>query len=170
VSPQSREFTRLKREYPGWGAPKIREKLRQQFTGPHLPDDRTRQHPFQIEPITPVQFLLHAASVRIPGIKGHVAPFGRIDGVALSNPRRRDPRCQALPSEPAMSPVAKTPCRCNRWPCLRQILACRRTGHCSSESWAHPWAHHDFTHINNWPIILKQKIEEQRELCAVLWH
>ena len=24
---------RLKREYPGWGAPKIREKLRQQFTG-----------------------------------------------------------------------------------------------------------------------------------------
>ena len=27
----------LKREYPGWGAPKIREKLRQQFTGPHLP-------------------------------------------------------------------------------------------------------------------------------------
>jgi len=29
--------SRLKREYPGWGAPKIREKLRQQFTGPHLP-------------------------------------------------------------------------------------------------------------------------------------
>ena len=27
----------MKREYPGWGAPKIREKLRQQFTGPHLP-------------------------------------------------------------------------------------------------------------------------------------
>ena len=27
----------LKREYPSWGAPKIREKLRQQFTGPHLP-------------------------------------------------------------------------------------------------------------------------------------
>jgi putative transposase len=27
----------LKREYPGWGAPKIREKLRQQFTGPYLP-------------------------------------------------------------------------------------------------------------------------------------
>src|SRR6476619_8027921 len=27
----------LKREYPGWGAPKIREKLRQQFIGPHLP-------------------------------------------------------------------------------------------------------------------------------------
>ena len=27
----------LKREYPGWGAPKIREKLRQQFTAPHLP-------------------------------------------------------------------------------------------------------------------------------------
>jgi hypothetical protein len=24
------------REYPGWGAPKIREKLRRHFTGPHL--------------------------------------------------------------------------------------------------------------------------------------
>jgi putative transposase len=30
-------IVRLKREYPGWGAPKIREKLRQQFTGSHLP-------------------------------------------------------------------------------------------------------------------------------------
>src|SRR3984893_5478173 len=30
-------IVRLKREYPGWGAPRIREKLRQQFTGPHLP-------------------------------------------------------------------------------------------------------------------------------------
>src|SRR6186997_3717909 len=30
-------IVRLKREYPGWGAPKIREKLRQQSTGPHLP-------------------------------------------------------------------------------------------------------------------------------------
>ena len=27
-------IVRLKREYPGWGAPKIREKLRRQFTGP----------------------------------------------------------------------------------------------------------------------------------------
>jgi putative transposase len=27
----------LKREYPGWGAPKIREKLRQQSKAPHLP-------------------------------------------------------------------------------------------------------------------------------------
>jgi homeodomain-containing protein len=37
--PASIEATivRLKREYPGWGAPKIREKLRQQVTGPHLP-------------------------------------------------------------------------------------------------------------------------------------
>ena len=30
-------IVRLKREYPGWGAPKIREKLRRAFTGPHLP-------------------------------------------------------------------------------------------------------------------------------------
>jgi putative transposase len=30
-------IVRLKREYPTWGAPKIREKLRRQSTGPHLP-------------------------------------------------------------------------------------------------------------------------------------
>jgi len=30
-------IVRLKREYPGWGAPKIREKLRQQCLGPPLP-------------------------------------------------------------------------------------------------------------------------------------
>jgi putative transposase len=30
-------IVRLKREYPGWGAPKIREKLRRQSSTPHLP-------------------------------------------------------------------------------------------------------------------------------------
>jgi len=30
-------IVRLKREYPGWGAPKIREKLRRQSAAPHLP-------------------------------------------------------------------------------------------------------------------------------------
>jgi putative transposase len=30
-------IVRLKREYPGWGAPKIREKLRQQSAVSHLP-------------------------------------------------------------------------------------------------------------------------------------
>jgi putative transposase len=30
-------IVRLKHEYPGWGAPKIREKLRQQLTAPHCP-------------------------------------------------------------------------------------------------------------------------------------
>src|SRR3569832_1075600 len=30
-------IVRLKREYPTWGAPKIREKLRQQLSGPHFP-------------------------------------------------------------------------------------------------------------------------------------
>jgi putative transposase len=30
-------IVRLKREYPSWGAPKIREKLRKQITAPHLP-------------------------------------------------------------------------------------------------------------------------------------
>jgi putative transposase len=36
-APIEATIVRLTREYPGWGAPKIREKLRQQFTGPHLP-------------------------------------------------------------------------------------------------------------------------------------
>src|SRR5580765_6576835 len=36
-APIEATIVRLKREYPDWGAPKIREKLRQQFTGPHLP-------------------------------------------------------------------------------------------------------------------------------------
>ena len=35
--PLEATIVRLKREYPGWGAPKIREKLRQQFAGSHLP-------------------------------------------------------------------------------------------------------------------------------------
>jgi putative transposase len=41
--PASIEATivRLKRECPGWGAPKMREKLRQQFTGLHLPASST---------------------------------------------------------------------------------------------------------------------------------
>src|SRR5205085_12539641 len=30
-------IVRLKREYPGWGAPMIREKLRRQSNAPHLP-------------------------------------------------------------------------------------------------------------------------------------
>src|SRR5881409_414397 len=30
-------IVRLKREYPGWGAPKIREKLRRESTAAHLP-------------------------------------------------------------------------------------------------------------------------------------
>jgi putative transposase len=34
-------IVRLKREYPSWGAPKIREKLRQQVTGPHFPATST---------------------------------------------------------------------------------------------------------------------------------
>jgi len=36
-APIEATIIRLKREYPDWGAPKIREKLRQQFIGPHLP-------------------------------------------------------------------------------------------------------------------------------------
>src|SRR5258708_14290325 len=35
--PLEATIVRLKREYRGWGAPKIREKLRQQWTGAQLP-------------------------------------------------------------------------------------------------------------------------------------
>ena len=36
-APIEATIVHLKREYPGWGAPKIREKLRQQYTSPYLP-------------------------------------------------------------------------------------------------------------------------------------
>jgi len=36
-APLEATIVRLKREYPGWGAPKIREKLRKQELGPQLP-------------------------------------------------------------------------------------------------------------------------------------
>ena len=36
-APLEARIVRLKREYPGWGAPKLREKLRGQLTGRHLP-------------------------------------------------------------------------------------------------------------------------------------
>jgi putative transposase len=36
-APIEATIVRLKREYPGWGAPKIREKLRQRVTPPLLP-------------------------------------------------------------------------------------------------------------------------------------
>jgi len=39
--PLEATIVRLKREYPGWGAPKIREKLRQQTSAPHLPSIST---------------------------------------------------------------------------------------------------------------------------------
>ena len=37
AAPIEATIVRLKREYPGWGAPKIREKLRQRVTGVQLP-------------------------------------------------------------------------------------------------------------------------------------
>src|SRR5207342_1721784 len=36
-APIEATIVRLKREYPGWGAPKIREKLRQRIAPPQLP-------------------------------------------------------------------------------------------------------------------------------------
>jgi transposase len=59
----------LKREYPGWGAPKIREKLRQQFTGPHLPAIST----------------VHAV----------LAAMASCGGGAAAGPARVGPRCRS---------------------------------------------------------------------------
>jgi len=61
---------RLKREYPGWGAPKIREKLRQQFTGPHLPAIST----------------VHAVLDRHGLVHHRRRRRGRAAGTALSHP------------------------------------------------------------------------------------
>jgi hypothetical protein len=67
-------IVRLKREYPGWGAPKIREKLRQQLpTRPHCPAIST----------------VHAVLDR----HGLVHRRRRATGTALSQPIR--PRCDA---------------------------------------------------------------------------
>src|SRR5437899_165840 len=42
-APLEATIVRLKRDYPGWGAPKIREKLRQQVPGVQLPAISTVQ-------------------------------------------------------------------------------------------------------------------------------
>jgi putative transposase len=61
---------RLKREYPGWGAPKIREKLRQQFSGPQLPAIST----------------VHAVLDRNGLVHHHRRRHSRTTGTALSRP------------------------------------------------------------------------------------
>ena len=70
--PVEARIVRLKREYPGWGAPKIREKLRQQVPDAALPGD---QH--------------GACRARSPraGAPAAAAPAAR-DGTALTRPGR----------------------------------------------------------------------------------
>jgi putative transposase len=63
-------LVRLKREYPGWGAPKIREKLRQHFAGPHLPAIST----------------VHAVLDRHSLVKHRRRRRPRVTGTALSRP------------------------------------------------------------------------------------
>jgi transposase len=69
-APIEATIVRLKREYPGWGAPKIREKLRQQFTGPHLPAIST----------------VHAVLDRHGLVHHRRRRRGRATGTALSRP------------------------------------------------------------------------------------
>ena len=69
-APIEATIVRLKREYPGWGAPKIREKLRQQFTGPHLPAIST------VHAVLDRHHLVHHRRRRRP----------RATGTALSQP------------------------------------------------------------------------------------
>jgi putative transposase len=69
-APIEATIVRLKREYPGWGAPKIREKLRQQFTGPHLPAIST----------------VHAVLDRNHLVKRRRRRHSRTTGTALSRP------------------------------------------------------------------------------------
>src|SRR5260221_2811832 len=63
-------IVRLKREYPGWGAPKIREKLRRQSTAPHLPAISTVHAVLDRQGLVPGR-----------GRRRHVPP-----GTALSRP------------------------------------------------------------------------------------
>jgi putative transposase len=63
-------IVRLKREYPGWGAPKIREKLRRQSTAPHLPAIST----------------VHAVLDRHGLVKRRRRRRAHVTGTALSRP------------------------------------------------------------------------------------
>src|SRR5262245_52407114 len=69
-APIEARIVRLKREYPGWGAPKIREKLRQQFTGPQLPAIST----------------VHAVLDRHSLVRHRRRRRARASGTALSHP------------------------------------------------------------------------------------
>ena len=69
-APIEATIVRLKREYLGWGAPKIREKLRQQSTGPHLPAIST----------------VHAVLDRHGLVHHRRRRRGRATGTALSRP------------------------------------------------------------------------------------
>ena len=60
-------IVRLKREYPGWGAPKIREKLRRQSTAPHLPAIST------VHAVLDRHGLVHRRRRRRPARDGHRA-------------------------------------------------------------------------------------------------
>ncbi len=65
-APIEATIVRLKRQYPGWGAPKIREKLRQAFTGPHLPATST------VHAVLDRHGLVHRRRRRRPGLSGTV--------------------------------------------------------------------------------------------------
>jgi putative transposase len=70
AAPIEATIVRLKREYPGWGAPKIREKLRQQWAGPQLPAIST----------------VHAVLDRYDLVKRRRRRHHRTTGTALSRP------------------------------------------------------------------------------------
>jgi putative transposase len=69
-APIEATIVRLKREYPDWGAPKIREKLRQQWAGPQLPAIST----------------VHAVLDRHDLVKRRRRPRPRATGTELSRP------------------------------------------------------------------------------------
>src|SRR6476661_3866814 len=69
-APIEATIVRLKREYPGWGAPKIREKLRQRVTSPLLPAIST----------------VHAVLDRHSLVRHRRRRRGRATGTTLSRP------------------------------------------------------------------------------------
>jgi hypothetical protein len=86
-APIEATIVHLKRQYPGWGAPKIREKLRQHYMGPHLP------------PISTVHAVLDRHHLAAAPVRARGRPAAHRTGASCRSVR--SPSCRAAGSQPA---------------------------------------------------------------------